>query len=168
MPITAICPECGKVGQVPDEFAKKRIRCPKCGTSFEVAPPEANRALRLAPSRVPILLPIKIENDTDRPQGNNTDETKRPADSSRKTWRTVGFIGGGLLLAVLLPVAVLWLRQPPVSKDSRPSEVQRLASLGRYGEAERLSRGLSDPLTKAYRARIIMKDNHLICTFRNF
>ena len=36
MPIPVNCPGCEKLHQVPDQFAGKRIRCPKCGERIPV------------------------------------------------------------------------------------------------------------------------------------
>jgi hypothetical protein len=36
MPIAVACPSCGHSKLVPDEFAGRRAKCPKCGTAFVV------------------------------------------------------------------------------------------------------------------------------------
>src|ERR1035437_6214828 len=68
MPITAICPECGKVGRIPDEYVKKRIRCPKCGTNFNVPEPKREPLPDLPP----------LQEDDNPLTAQPTEETPQP------------------------------------------------------------------------------------------
>ena len=51
MPYVA-CPSCGERGKIPPSLLGSRIKCKKCGLSFNVAPPVAKATATAAPAAV--------------------------------------------------------------------------------------------------------------------
>lgn len=45
---TVACPSCGERGKIPPTLVGARIKCKKCGLSFQVAPPAAKAAVGAA------------------------------------------------------------------------------------------------------------------------
>jgi hypothetical protein len=140
-PNRTICPSCG-AGLKTTAQPGRRIRCPKCGTAFEVPEeePDVESPSRSAKSRPKLAasrsetkgkpVPSKKEERSHHEQEDEPEE--RPRKSKRKSKRAAKrtvplwtMIGGGVLLFLLAMVTVLALtgvfsRKPPEPAAGSP------------------------------------------------
>lgn len=98
MPITVNCPGCGGAVQARDEFAGRKVKCPKCAAviSLPEALPEAEAIREAAP--LPVASPEPRRESRPRARDNDAWEDDRP-ERPRRIADESGGPGNGLAIA---------------------------------------------------------------------
>jgi predicted Zn finger-like uncharacterized protein len=107
MPLRVACPTCSAVVAIPDQFAGKRVRCPKCKNTF------------LAPGQAVLEGEILVDEpaEEEEPEQEREPEEERPRKKKKKKKRRSydddedrGRGGGldGLFAGMSLPVVILF------------------------------------------------------------
>lgn len=76
MPISIVCPSCSGKLKVPDQFAGRKVKCPKCGGAVPTDD--------VAPVSEAIVESAKVGKQTIRPQRRAVQEAIQPADDGFK------------------------------------------------------------------------------------
>jgi hypothetical protein len=135
MPLTVPC-DCGKLLQVKDSLAGKRIRCPGCQAVLTVPAadeepteePEPVAPARAARPPKPAARPqpeADEEDEAERPRGKGQDWKAKPKTSSANLLVLLG-LGGAIVVLVGAAVAVLVIMNLPL--DTKKPEPQAARS----------------------------------------
>ena len=155
MPIQFPCPRCGKVYQVNDEHAGKRIKCKACETIIPVpgasgpkSAPASSKAPRPAPTPPPDLFGLDELADGDKGEPVATLQPvrgrSRSSSSSGDNSYTILFVMGGVgLIVVLIIVGLLFLVGP--SSQKKGPKVARNRDSGESASASSGSSGSEAP-----------------------
>lgn len=111
MPQIAGCPDCGSKLKVPDAMLGKKVKCPRCSTTFIVAPPQDEGSRGVADEATARKqrprTPVPDDEPDDRPARRRRDEDEDEDDRPRRRKSGRGATEGwgkvrtGLLFAIL-------------------------------------------------------------------